>query len=68
MKYSLITPHTFLNTLQEHVYHVLENNKAQCSSEAIPRDPNASELPPLFETVSQDTEDTLPIYQDIKMS
>ena len=56
------------HALYEHVYHVLENNKAQYNSEDIPRDPNALELPPPSQTVSQDTQDTLPIYQDIKMS
>ena len=46
------------------MYHVLENNRAPCSSEVIPPDPNAPELPPPLEHDSQDN-DTPPVYQDI---
>ena len=62
--------HTYVNThmhthnTQEHLYHVLENNRAPCSSEVIPPDPNAPELPPPLEPDSQDN-DTPPVYQDI---
>ena len=50
--------------MQEHLYHVLENNRVPCSSEVIPPDPNAPELPPPLEPDSQDS-DTPPVYQDI---
>ena len=50
--------------IQEHLYHVFENNRAPCSSEVIPPDPNAPELPPPLEPDSQDN-DTPPVYQDI---
>ena len=46
------------------MYHVLENNRVPCSSEVIPPDPNAPELPPPLEPDSQDN-DTPPVYQDI---
>ena len=52
------------HTIQEHLYHVLENNRVPCSSEVIPPDPNAPELPPPLEPDSQDN-DTPPVYQDI---
>ena len=52
------------HTIQEHLYHVLENNRAPCSSEVIPPDPNAPELPPPLEPDSQDNA-TPPVYQDI---
>ena len=57
-----------MHTIQEHVYHVLENSRARdpCNSEIIFHDPDASELPPPLEPDSQDTDhDTPPVYQDI---
>ena len=49
-----------------HLYHdiVLENNRAPCSNEVIPPDPNAPELPPPLESDPQDN-DTPSVYQDI---
>ena len=55
---------TCTHTIQEHLYHVLENNRVPCSGEVIPPDPNAPELPPPLEPDSQDN-DTPPVYQDI---
>ena len=52
------------HTIQEHLYHVLENNRAPCSSSIISPDPDAPELPPPLEPDSQDT-DTPAVYQDI---
>ena len=40
------------------------SNRVPCSSEVIPPDPNAPELPPPLEPDSQDS-DTPPVYQDI---
>ena len=59
-----IPQHTHTRTIQEHLYYVLENNRAPCSDEVIPPDPNAPELPPPLEPDSQDN-DTPPVYQDI---
>ena len=48
-----------MHTIQEHLYHVLENNQASKP------DPDLPELPPPLEPNSQDTNDKPPVYQDI---
>ena len=73
MNHNIIINHntyTHVFELKEHFYHILESNKLSLGNmnEVISPDPDAPELPSPLQPDSQDTSDTSPLYQDIKLS